>query len=68
MLTRIKKWFAEVLSLFIDSMRKAMTLVTFFAFAVLIGLFFYFLYKEEPIMSISCAVGVIAFVKLNEKL
>lgn len=68
MISSFKQIASKVLTAVVSFVKKFLTLLTLFSFAVLFSLFFTFMYKGEPLMCLVCLAGIYTFIHLNEVL
>lgn len=68
MLTVLKQAVDKCMTAIVSFIKKVVILATFLSFAVLFGLFFYYLYKDLPVHSLVCLAGIYIFIHLNKNL
>lgn len=68
MIRLIKRFFEKRVTGLVSLVRKLLTLLTMFSFAVLFVLFFVYMYTGKPIMCLVCLAGIYTFVHLNKVL
>ena len=68
MIMLIKRVLETAMTALVLAVKRLLTLATLFSFAVLFGLFFVYLYNNEPLMCLVCLAGIYIFIHLNKVL
>lgn len=68
MIAFIKRVFNKFMTTVVSFVRKVLTLLTLFSFAVLFVFFFVYMYHGEPFNALVCLAGIYTFIHLNKVL
>lgn len=68
MIAFMKRVFDKFMTAVVSTIKKILTLLTLFSFAVLFVLFFVYMYHGEPFNALVCLAGIYTFIHLNKVL